>query len=85
MFDVPKVYLDGGPANATTTTSVFIYGQAFTNTYAYNRASAASLIMFFIIAVLSIGLFFLMRDKEAAVAAKAARRARRAARGGGLL
>ncbi len=66
MFDIPRLYLLGGPDNATLTTSVFIYNQAFSGSYLYNRASAASMIMFVIIAILSGIVFYLMRDKEAA-------------------
>lgn len=65
MFDIPKLYLNGGPDDATLTTSVFIYNQAFSGSYMYNRASAASMIMFLIIAVLSAFVFFIMRDKDA--------------------
>lgn len=64
MFDIPKLYLLGGPDNATLTTSVFIYNQAFSGSYLYNRAAAASMIMFAIIAVLSAIIFFLLRDKD---------------------
>ncbi len=64
MFDIPKLFLLGGPDNATLTTSVFIYNQAFSGSYLYNRASAASMIMFLIICVLSAGIFFLLRDKD---------------------
>lgn len=64
MFDIPKLYLLGGPDNATLTTSVFIYNQAFSGSYLYNRAAAASMIMFVIIAVLSAIIFFLLRDKD---------------------
>jgi multiple sugar transport system permease protein len=65
IFDIPKLFLNGGPDNATLTTSVFIYNQAFSGSYLYNRAAAASLIMFAIIAVLSAGLFYIMRDRDA--------------------
>lgn len=64
MFDIPKLFMQGGPDNATLTTSVFIYNQAFSGSYLYNRAAAASMIMFAIIAVLSGILFFIMRDKS---------------------
>ncbi|MDO4521800.1 MAG: sugar ABC transporter permease [Eubacteriales bacterium] len=64
MFDIPKLFLLGGPDNATLTTSVFIYNQAFSGSYLYNRASAASLIMFLIICVLSAIMFFMLRDKD---------------------
>ena len=66
MFDIPKLYLLGGPDNATLTTSVFIYNQAFSGSYMYNRAAAASLIMFIIVAILSAIIFYIMRDKYAA-------------------
>lgn len=64
MFDIPKLFLDGGPDNATITTSVFIYNQAFAGSYFYNRASAASVIMFIIISILSIIMFYMLRDKD---------------------
>jgi cellobiose transport system permease protein len=64
MFDIPKVMLDGGPDSATLTVSVFIYNQAFSGSFLYARASAASMLLFVVIAVLSIGMFFLMRDKD---------------------
>ncbi len=63
MFDIPRLFMMGGPDNATLTTSVFIYNQAFSGSYLYNRAAAASMIMFLIIAVLSGIIFFIMRDK----------------------
>lgn len=66
MFDIPKLFLMGGPDNATLTTSVFIYNQAFSGSYMYNRASAASMIMFVIISILAAITFYLMRDKYAA-------------------
>lgn len=64
MFDIPRLYLLGGPDNATLTSSVFIYNQAFSGSYLYNRASAASMIVFMIIVVLSVALFFIMRDQD---------------------
>lgn len=64
MFDIPKLFMLGGPDNATTTTSVFIYNQAFSGSYMYNRAAAASMIMFVIIVVLSAIMFWLLRDKD---------------------
>lgn len=64
MFDIPRLFNLGGPDNATLTTSVFIFNQAFSGSYMYNRASAASMIMFVIIAVCSALLFLVMRDKD---------------------
>lgn len=71
MFDIPHLFNWGGPDNATTTTSVFIYKLAFTGKYQYARASAASMIMFVIIAVMSAIVFYLMRDKDEAAFHKA--------------
>lgn len=70
MYDIPRLYLNGGPDNATLTTSVYIYNQAFSGSYMYNRAAAASMVMFAIIAVCSVGVFYLMRDKSSALSAK---------------
>lgn len=67
MFDIPKLFVpSSGPDNATLTTNVFIYDQAFSGGYLYNRASAASMIMFLIIVICSAILFFIMRDKDEA-------------------
>ncbi|MBQ7505970.1 MAG: sugar ABC transporter permease [Lachnospiraceae bacterium] len=70
MFDIPKLFMMGGPDNATLTTSVFIYNQAFSGSYMYNRASAASMIMFIIIVAISGFLFFILRDKDEAALRK---------------
>jgi cellobiose transport system permease protein len=66
MFDIPKLFLNGGPTTGTLTTSLFIYNQAFSGSYMYNRAAAASMMMFVVIAILSGILFYVMRDKYAA-------------------
>ena len=65
MFDIPKLFLNGQPDNATLTTSVYIYNQAFSGSYLYNRAASASMIMFVIIMVFSSLLFLLLREKDA--------------------
>ena len=67
MFDIPQLFVfGGGPDNATMTTNIFIYNQAFKGSYQYNKASAASMIMFVIIVVLSALLFYMLRDKDEA-------------------
>ncbi len=83
MFDIPRLYLLGGPDSATLTSSVFIYNQAFSGSYLYNRASAASIIVFLIIVVLSVALFFVMRDRDEAKARRRERALRRARAKGG--
>ncbi len=64
MFDIPMLYLNAGPDQATQTAAVFIYKQAFSGSYLYNRASAASLILFAISAVVSGITFYILRDKD---------------------
>lgn len=85
MFDIPRLFQNGGPDSATLTTSMFIYNQAFSGSYMYNRAAAASMLMFIIIAVASAAVFFIMRDKDEVRENKAQRQmikaARQAARG----
>jgi len=66
MFDIPRLYLDGGPNDNTRTASLFIYKKAFSGAYIYNEAAAASLFMFLIIGVIAAIMFFVMRDKEEA-------------------
>lgn len=80
MFDIPKLFLNGGPDNATLTVSVFIYNQAFSGSYLYNRAAAASMILFVIIAILSGILFYVLRDKDASKLRKEMREYRKAQR-----
>ncbi|OJV66809.1 MAG: ABC transporter permease [Clostridiales bacterium 38-18] len=77
MFDIPKLFMQGGPDNSTLTTSVFIYNQAFSGSYLYNRAAAASMIMFVIIAIFSGILFYVMRDKSEIEIKKEAKRAKK--------
>ncbi|MDD3057606.1 MAG: sugar ABC transporter permease [Sphaerochaeta sp.] len=86
MFDIPRLFLWGGPDSATLTSSLFIYNQAFSGSYLYNRASAASMIMFLIIVILSVALFHLMRDKDEAKFRKAEKlRIRNAKKQGALV
>lgn len=79
MFDIPRLFIqNSGPNNATLTTSVFIYNQAFMGSYMFNRASAASMIMFVIIGICSGILFYVMRDRDAAETKKARKIAEKA-------
>lgn len=75
MFDIPRLFLNGGPDNATLTVSMFIYNQAFSGSYLYNRASAASMILFLIVVALSSILFFLLRDRDDSKVSRGARNA----------
>lgn len=80
MFDIPRLFLNGGPDRATLTVSLFIYNQAFSGSYMYNRAAAASVLLFIIIAILSGILFYLLRDKDAAKLRKEMRQLKKAQR-----
>ena len=64
MFDIPRLFMMGGPDSATLTTSVYIYNQAFSGSYKYNTAAAASMIMFVIIMILTSFLFLLLREEK---------------------
>ena len=64
MYDIPRMFNDGKPANATLTATMFIHNQAFKGSYMYNRASAASLLIFVVVAICSAFVFILMRDKN---------------------
>lgn len=64
MYDIPRLFNDGKPDNATLTATMFIHNQAFKGSYMYNRAAAASLLIFVIVAVCSAFVFLLMRDKK---------------------
>ncbi len=76
MYDIPQLFNKGNPANTTLTTNMYIYNQAFSGSYMYARAAAASMIMFAIIAVASIFVFLAFNDEKG----KARREAKRAAR-----
>lgn len=79
MYDIPKLFNNGNPANSTLTTNVFIYNQAFNGSYMYARAAAASMIMFVIIAICSVFVFSLFADPDKKAEKAAKRAARRAA------
>ena len=76
MYDIPKLFNDGNPANSTMTTNMYIYNQAFSGSYMYARAAAASMIMFIIIAIASIFVFLAFNDEKG----KARREAKRIAK-----
>ena len=81
MFDIPQLFVfGGGPDNATMTTNIFIYNLAFKGSYLYNKASAASMIMFVIIVVISALLFWALRDKDEAALAQIKKQEARAAK-----
>ena len=85
MFDIPKLLVaNSGPGFSTLTTSVYIYNQAFSGSYKYNTASAASVLLFIACSVLSAIVFAMMQDKhdvrEARMLKKIAREEKKAAK-----
>ncbi len=80
MFDIPRLLNRGGPDDSTLTTALFIYNQAFSGSYMYNRASAASMLLFLIIAVASAFMFFILRDPDEVRRHREEKRLRRTAR-----
>ena len=83
MFDIPLLLVDqSGPDNATLTAGVFIYNQAFGPSRMWNRAAAASIILFAMCSIIAIGLFFLFRDKDAIALKRAAKKQKKLLSGG---
>jgi len=80
MFDIPRLYNLGGPDQATQTAAIFVYNQAFSGSYMYNRAAAASMLLFVIAAVISGYLFYVLRDKDEVKLRKQERKRIRAAK-----
>ena len=65
MFDIPyMVGGQGGIRGHIRTLSVYIFEMSFTGGKLYNRASAASMLVFVMIAVLAAIIFFMLRDKD---------------------
>ena len=64
MFDIPFLLTSGNPNNTTNTVARYIFMQAFSGTRNFNYASAASVVLFFIIVAMSLVLFFIMSDRE---------------------
>lgn len=63
LFDIPKLLTSGGPRNTTMTMSMLIYNQAFSGARSFNNAAAASYLLMLLIALISVGVFLLMRGK----------------------
>jgi multiple sugar transport system permease protein len=66
MFDIPRLFNEGMPDNGTSTVALFIFNQAFAGRFLFNTAAAASMIVFVIIVIVSLPIFFLLRDKDVA-------------------
>lgn len=82
MYDIPQMMQQqGSPAkNMTQTVTMYIMELVYTGTKDYGRSAAVSVLLFLVTGALSLVLFYLMRDKDAAVERKAARQLRKGAR-----
>lgn len=78
MYDIPQLFNKGNPASSTLTVNMFIYNQAYSGSFMYARAAAASMVMFVITAICSIGVFLAFND-EKGKARRAERRERKLA------
>jgi ABC-type sugar transport system permease subunit len=61
-FTAPFVLTAGGPGNATFTYNMFLYNQAFLN-MRFGVATAAALLQFAVIIIISVGQLKLLRPK----------------------
>ena len=64
MFDIPHIMTQGQPDGMTNTVARFIYTQAFTGSYNYNTASAASIVLFVIIIIGSMIINYALSDHD---------------------
>lgn len=66
MFDIPYLLTNrrGDPDGSIMTTPVYIYIQAFTNANNYSYASAVSFGLFLLTLVLSLFVFFILRERD---------------------
>jgi multiple sugar transport system permease protein len=88
MFDIPQnlnmnpalITFNGSKIGSITTVLMFINKQAFgkQDLKQVGVASATSILLFIVTTILSVLIFYLMRDKDAAKAAKAKKLARKA-------
>lgn len=63
-YDIPLMFSNGGPNNATRTITMFIINQAFKGSNRYGFASATSVILFIQIVLQGLFIFLLMREKN---------------------
>lgn len=82
MYDIPQMMQkQGSPAkDMTMTVTMYIMELVYTGTKDYGRSAAVSVLLFLVTGVLSLVLFYVMRDKDAAAERKAARQLRKGAR-----
>lgn len=78
MYDIPSLFGAYDTTRSNLTLMMYMNNQAFQGSYAYDKASAASLVMLAIYIVAALIVYFLLlRDKDEAKLKKAIRQERR--------
>jgi multiple sugar transport system permease protein len=77
LYETPAMLIGIGCNNAGLTNLMYIQNQAFSGSYIYNRAAAASVILALLCVGLSGIIFFILRDKDEAKLKKIRRAAKR--------
>ena len=77
LYETPAMLIGIGCNNAGLTNLMYIQNQAFSGSYIYNRAAAASVILALLCVGLSGIIFFILRDKDEAKLKKIKRAAKR--------
>lgn len=62
ILDAPYQYVSGGPSGASTTMGIYIYN-TFRQDFNYGKASAASIILFAVVGIMTIGQMALDKSK----------------------
>ena len=64
MFDIPQLLTNGqgNPSQTSTTMVMFIYNNLFNKNY--GKAGAISVVLFVVSAILSLIIFYLLRDEK---------------------
>lgn len=77
LYETPAMLIGIGCNNAGLTNLMYIQNQAFSGSYIYNRAAAASVILALLCVGLSGIIFFILRDKDEAKLKRIKRAAKR--------
>lgn len=86
MYDIPKLLTASGygdPDFTTRTITMYIRDLAFTGSKQLGKASAVSLVLFIVTLIMSLILFYIMRDKDEIAEQKAIKARKKAERRNG--
>lgn len=83
MYDIPKLLTasgNGDPDYTTRTITMYIQSMSLTGSKQIGVAAASSMVLFFVTMVISLVMFYIMRDKDAIKEKKAIKEAQRRAK-----